>query len=77
MSEKRPQDYNQAGMFLFMSSMAFVFAFFFYIVVVNKGVDLAEKVQDPADLLAVPVEPALDLATVSEPWISSEALVKH
>lgn len=77
MSEKRPQDYNKAGMLIFMFSMAFVFVFFFYIVVVNKGVDLKENVQDPMDLLNQPAAKPLDLATVAEPWVSSEALVAH
>lgn len=76
MSEKRPQDYNKAGMLMFAFSMCFVFIFFFYIVVLNKGVDLKEQVQDPADLLNKPAEPTLDLATVKDPWVSNEAIVK-
>jgi mono/diheme cytochrome c family protein len=77
MSGKESQDYNKAGMAMFMFSMCFVFVFFFYIIMINKGVDLNEKVQDPAEAMKAAAEPALDLATVTEPWVTSEALVKH
>jgi mono/diheme cytochrome c family protein len=64
MSENR--DYhNQGGMLAFLASMAFVFAFFFYIVFINKGVTLDEKVQTPAAADA----PKFDLASVKEPWL--------
>jgi mono/diheme cytochrome c family protein len=69
MSQK---DYhNRGGLIALLGSIAFVFAFFFYIVYVNKGVDLAENVTEPAK----PGEIQFDLASVKEPWVSSEEVV--
>ena len=45
--------------------MAFVFCFFFYIVFVNKGVELDEKVSIPTTPGAI----KFDLASVKEPWL--------
>jgi mono/diheme cytochrome c family protein len=57
--------HNQGGLIAFLASMAFVFAFFFYIVFINKGVTLDEKIQTPAPTDA----PKFDLASVKEPWL--------
>ena len=57
--------HNQGGLIAFLASMAFVFAFFFYIVFINKGVTLDEKIQVPAPADA----PKFDLASVKEPWL--------
>ncbi len=57
--------HNQTGLIAFVGSMAFVFCFFFYIVFINKGVDLGENVSDPAPAGAV----KFDLASVKEPWL--------
>lgn len=57
--------HNQGGLIAFLASMAFVFAFFFYIVFINKGITLDEKVQTPAAADA----PKFDLASVKEPWL--------
>jgi mono/diheme cytochrome c family protein len=57
--------HNQGGLIAFLASMAFVFAFFFYIVFINKGVTLDEKIQTPAPADA----PKFDLASVKEPWL--------
>lgn len=57
--------HNQGGLIAFLASMAFVFAFFFYIVFINKGVTLDEKIQIPAPADA----PKFDLASVKEPWL--------
>lgn len=66
------KDYhNQGGLIALLGSLAFVFAFFFYIVAVNKGVDLGENVSEPAKAEEV----KFDLASVKEPWISSEQIV--
>lgn len=56
--------HNQAGLIAFLSSMAFVFAFFIYLVFINKGVTLDEKVQELAPATAV----KFDLASVRDPW---------
>jgi mono/diheme cytochrome c family protein len=60
--------HNQGGLFALLGSMAFVFVFFFYIVFINKGPDLDEKVSDPAPVGA----PKFDLASVKEPWLPNE-----
>lgn len=70
MSENR--DYhNQSGLIAFLGSMLFVFCFFFYIVFINKGPVLDEKVSDPAPADA----PKFDLASVKDPWVSTPEVV--
>ena len=64
MSENHDQ-HNQTGLIAFVGSMAFVFCFFFYIVFINKGVTLDEKISDPVPAGAV----KFDLASVKEPWL--------
>ena len=66
------QDYhNKGGLTALLGSMAFVFAFFFYIVFINKGTTLDEKVSDPAPVGAI----KFDLASVKEPWLPNEQVV--
>ncbi len=60
--------HHQGGLMALLGAMAFVFIFFFYIVFVNKGVTLDEKVTDPAPAGAV----KFDLASVKEPWLPNE-----
>jgi mono/diheme cytochrome c family protein len=69
--------YNRGGMIAFVFSMVFVFAFFFYLVVINKGVDLGENVRDPHAVAAENAGPAFDITTVKEPWVSSPELVTY
>lgn len=59
--------HNQGGLLAFLGSMAFVFIFFFYIVFINKGVTLDEKVTDPAPAGVV----KFDLASIKEPWLEN------
>lgn len=73
------EKYNRGGLIAFMFSMAFVMAFFVYIVAIHPGVDLQENVVDPkapstgpADILA-----QFDIASVKEPWVSSPELVEY
>lgn len=56
--------HNQVGLIAFLGSMAFVFVFFIYIVFINRGVTLDEKVQEPTPVGA----PKFDLASVKDPW---------
>jgi len=70
MSEQK-DFHNQAGLMALLGSIVFVFAFFFYIVTVNKGVDLAENVTDPQKPGAV----QFDLSSVKDPWVSTEQIV--
>lgn len=67
------QDFhNRGGLLSFVGSVVFVTAFFIYMVVVNKGVQLDENVQEPASAGA----PVYNLASEKEPWISNENIVK-
>ena len=69
MSQK---DYhNRGGLFALLGSIAFVTVFFFYVVYINKGVDLAENVSEPAK----PGEIQFDLASVKEPWVENEQVL--
>ncbi len=77
MSEKK-DSHDQAGLIAFLFSMVFVFAFFFYTVVIHKGVDLGEKVVDPnAPVQTLDGKPVFDMASVSEPWVNSPDVVAH
>lgn len=75
MSENRDH-YNRSGLLAFGFSMVFVFAFFFYLVVVNKGVDLGENVVDP-NAIKADTGPVFDITTVKEPWVSSPEMVTY
>lgn len=72
-----PKDYNRAGMSAFVFSMVFVLAFFAYLVVVHPGVDLGEKVQDPAAAVPQKEVKKIDIATIKEPWVASEDVVTY
>lgn len=64
MTSANNDHHNQVGLYAFLGSLGFVFVFFFYIVFINKGVTLDEKISDP-----VPAGAAkFDLASVKEPW---------
>ncbi len=76
MSENR-DEYNRAGFIAFAFTMAFCFAFFFYLVVVSKGVDLGENVVDPNAPVAEGAAPAFDITQVKEPWVSTPELVAY
>ncbi len=60
--------HNQGGLTALLGSMAFVFIFFFYIVFINRGPTLDEKVSDPTPVGAI----KFDLASVKEPWLPNE-----
>ena len=67
------QDYhNSGGLFALLGSIVFVFAFFFYIIVIHKGIDLAENVSEPTK----PGEVQFDLAAAKDPWISNDDILK-
>lgn len=76
MSENK-DEYNRGGMLAFTFSMAFVVAFFVYIVVINKGVDLGENVVDPNAPSTEAAAPAFDITTVSEPWVENEQVIAY
>lgn len=66
--------HNRGGLIAFGFSMVFVFAFFIYLVAVNKGVDLGENIKDPN--FQTKVE-EFKIEKVAEPWIASEPLVTY
>lgn len=76
MSENR-DEFNRSGFIAFIFSMVFCFAFFFYLVAINKGVDLAENVVDPNAPAAEGAAPAFDITTVAEPWVSTPEIVEY
>ena len=69
--------HNRGGMYAFMFSMVFVFAFFIYIVAIHKGVDLDEKVVDPHAPVAAGAVKAFDVSQVKEPWVASDDMVAY
>jgi mono/diheme cytochrome c family protein len=75
MSETK-DEYNRGGMYAFAFSMVFVFAFFIYLVAINKGVELDENVRDP-NAPAAAAGPAFDITTVKEPWVSTPEVVAY
>lgn len=67
------QDYhNSGGLFALLGSIVFVFAFFFYVIVIHKGIDLAENVSEPVKAGEV----QFDLAAAKDPWIPTDDIVK-
>jgi len=69
--------YNHAGMLAFLFSMAFVFVFFVYLVAIHPGVDLQENIRTPEADNAVEEVAAVDVSKITEPWVSSDDLIKH
>lgn len=69
--------YNRSGLIAFAFSMVFCFVFFFYLVAVNKGVDLGENVVDPNAPLAEGAVPVFDITKVTEPWVSTPEIVQY
>lgn len=67
--------YNHAGMLAFLFSVAFVFAFFIYIVAIHPGVDLKENIQNPP--VATVEEKAVDVSKVAEPWVENPDMIKY
>lgn len=76
MSENR-DEFNRSGFIAFIFSMVFCFVFFFYLVAINKGVDLGENVVDPNAPLAEGAVPAFDITKVAEPWVSSPEMIEY
>ena len=68
--------HNHGGLLAFLFSMAFCFAFFFYIVFVHPTVDLGENLQEPKANDQVVVA-AVDVSKVTEPWVPNPDMVTH
>lgn len=71
------EKYNRGGMIAFIFSMAFVFCFFIYLVAIHPGVNLDEKVVDPAAVSNEPAAPAFDITSVKEPWVANPQVVEY
>ena len=68
-------NYNRGGYVAFLFSMGFSLLFFVYVTVVHPGIDLKEI---PEQAPASPDgQPAFDIASVKNPWVSSEEMVTH
>jgi mono/diheme cytochrome c family protein len=67
--------HNRAGLWGFMFSMVFVFAFFIYIVMIHPGIDLGENLQTPDPNAKVVA--AVDVSGVTEPWKPNPDMVTH
>ena len=76
MSENR-DEFNRGGLIAFIFSMVFCFAFFFYLVAVNKGVDLAENVIDPNAPVEEGAAPVFNIDKIAEPWVSTPEMIAY
>lgn len=76
MSENR-DEYNRSGLIAFAFAMVFCIAFFFYLVVINSGVDLAENIVDPNAPKAEGAAAAFDITQVKEPWVSTPEIITY
>jgi mono/diheme cytochrome c family protein len=68
--------YNRIGLLSFLFSMAFVFSFFVYVVVIHPGVDLKEDLQFPTAKVDQPLA-KVDVSGVTEPWVPNPDMVAH
>ena len=67
------QDFhNKSGLIAFIGSIGFVALFFIYMVTLNKGVSMDEKVEMPVSKDA----PVYKLSEEKEPWVSNDNIVK-
>ena len=75
MSDNQDQ-YNRGGLYAFLGSMIFVFAFMFYLVAIHPGVDLDEKVVDPSLVKEAP-KSTFNIDKVAEPWVATPEVVEY
>ena len=74
--------YNSSGFKIFIFSIFFSLAFFVYIGLIHKGVDLKEIPEEASGgaLLAqgeAAKKPSVDVSGVTEPWLETEDMVIH
>ena len=75
MSENNSQDqHNSGGLIAFLFSMVFVFAFFFYVSFIDKGIDLGENLKTP-EVKSIVVEKEVDISKIAEPWVANPDMV--
>lgn len=70
-------EFNRGGLYAFLFSMAFVFAFMFYLVAIHPGVDLAENVVDPTRQAPGEQKEQFNIEMVTEPWVSTPEIVAY
>lgn len=75
MSDQHDQ-YNRGGLLAFVFSMAFVFAFFFYVSFIHPGVDLKENIRAP-ELQTQQQVAKVDVSKIAEPWVPNPDMVTH
>lgn len=73
--------YNRGGYIAFVFSMVFSLAFMAYLAWMHPGIDLKEIPEEAmAEGAAAPAEgsaPAFDVASVENPWVSSDGMIAH
>lgn len=71
-------EFNRGGLYAFIFSMVFVLGFMFYLVAIQPGVNLDEKVVDPhAKSAGGEEKPAFNMAAVKEPWIATPEIIEY
>lgn len=66
--------FNRGGAIAFVFTMVFVFSFFIYIAIIHPGIDLGEKVADPAQQGEAD---QFNIDKVAEPWLADEKIVGY
>ncbi|HMN67254.1 MAG TPA: cytochrome c [Bdellovibrionales bacterium] len=71
--------YNRGGYIAFLFSMVFSLAFFLYIAVIHKGVNLKEipEVATGDQTLAEGAPAAVDVSQIAKPWEDNPDMVEH
>ena len=74
-------DFDKAGLRVFIFTMVVTIGFFIALVFMSKGIDLKE-INESAQATpgaAAPVQKVaeLDMSTIKEPWVSTPAIVEH
>lgn len=69
--------HNQGGYIAFIGSLVFVFAFMFYLAAIHPGVNLDEKVVDPAAAGPTEKKDDFNIEKVAEPWVPDEKVVAY
>ncbi len=73
-SNYNPGDYNKTGFLAFIGSFGFSIALFFVLGFFFSDIQIDEVIEPPKDGQVIK---KLDLATVENPWVSSDELVAH
>jgi len=76
--------YNRGGMIAFVFSMVFSLVFFFYVALMNKGIDLKEVPQEaltggngPSAEGSTAAVAAVDVSKIEKPWETNDDMIAH